>query len=58
MTRKHYKAIAKALKQHASRIGETSPETNFVALIHDLADTLQADNPNFDRKRFYAAIWE
>lgn len=58
MTRKHYKAIAWALKQHASRIDETDPKGSFVALIHDLADTLQAENANFDRKRFYAAIWE
>ena len=62
MTRKHYNAIAKALKDYQVAMNsmfteaEAEPIINTVqdiALI--LADIFKADNPNFNRDRFAEA---
>lgn len=59
MTRKHYIAFAKAIRivrdwVHAED-REARPENAVVAMALNIADVLQADNPQFDRTRFYEA---
>lgn len=65
MTRKDYVRIAAALKAQRDNIEDTSYRRNakahewFVAgwevTARSVADALQADNPRFDRDRFYRA---
>ena len=45
MTRKDYEKIAAILKQNSAT----------AQMADDFADMLAADNPAFDRERFYAA---
>lgn len=45
MTRKHYEAIAKAIRE------STEP----IALVELLMDIFEHDNPRFDRQRFLEA---
>lgn len=61
MTRKDYIALAAALNaeieaayQDETRNGETAARTLCNVTVR-LADVLSADNPNFDRHRFYSA---
>ena len=61
MTRKDYEILAAALRRthpgepaHGSS-GVERRLTQFGITTRSIADALQADNPRFDRKRFYAA---
>lgn len=64
MTRKHYIALAAALaRTRPEEWNSTDPSSPFMdglsaewRVTRDaIASVLQADNPNFDRARFYAA---
>jgi hypothetical protein len=44
-SRKHYEAVSAALEASG----------DVAAAVHLLADAFQQDNPNFDRKKFFAA---
>lgn len=63
MTRKDYVAIAAALLKVRDSNSGSSPDGHFEAgwetahyfSVLTVADTLAADNPRFDRGRFYAA---
>lgn len=55
MTRKHYEAVAAIV---AARLAATDSRTAggvLCDLAADLADAFQAENPRFDRLRFFAA---
>lgn len=57
MTRKDYEAIAKVFNTYYTP-GEESglnPEEMWELLRSGIADVFQADNPRFDRNRFYRA---
>ena len=58
MSKKDYVAIAAAVRSHLepakTRIGSDGYAA-IVCLALSLADTFAADNPRFDRSRFYAA---
>jgi len=45
MSRKHYRALAQALKESGASI----------SVVRAIANTLKADNPRFDYRRFYEA---
>lgn len=51
-TRKHYRAIAKILKNHDDFIERVN---KYTSLCNDLADYFASDNPRFDREKFLAA---
>lgn len=51
MTRRDYIALAAVLKANQPHV----PAPAYRALVGDLADMLRADNPHFDRARFYSA---
>jgi hypothetical protein len=53
MTRKDYVAIARALR--GSRYLVQPNRFQWSTTVKAIADTLAADNPRFDRTRFYAA---
>ena len=53
MTRKHYKALAAAIKQIRSEGGYDSPTID--RLTQDLMHILKADNPSFDHIKFLEA---
>ena len=57
MTRKHYKAIAAAIRDSWTRdgAGDPLPQLHGVRLINLLANYLGQDNPRFDRERFVDA---
>lgn len=58
MTRKDYEAIAAAIHRTgmASRIGKKMDSEQTLRLFAiDIAATLKADNPRFDRERFLKA---
>lgn len=52
LTRKHYQDTADAVR--AALDYNTVPDA-MATLIERMADTFAADNPRFDRHRFYAA---
>lgn len=53
MTRKHYQTIAQVI-QDVDDIGEYDSRTLRVLTRH-LANAMLADNPRFDRDKFYEA---
>lgn len=53
MTRKDYVLIAKVLNDFQT--DENIPVDDRNAIAYDLADAFQAENPNFDRRRFLVA---
>lgn len=59
MTKKHYNAIAEKCKVvwNNGKISDSGLAV-FDDLIIMLADIMQADNPNFNRDRFYSAIYK
>lgn len=52
MTRKHFEALASAIKANGSLYGYTAALDD---LAKHLAHICAQDNPNFNRKRFLAA---
>lgn len=60
MTRKHFEALAAALKEHGqTALGDSAtahdPQALFADLTWSIADTCARFNPNFDRTRFLKA---
>ena len=63
MTRKHYNAIAKALKDYHTEIADSERSNDSIAtrlatlddVVGILSDIFKADNSNFDRDRFASA---
>lgn len=60
MTRKHFQAIAEAVKRSSDRISFLDLEPSRMRLImsimaDEMADSLANDNPRFDRERFLKA---
>ena len=57
MTRKHYNAIAKVLRQELDNGAIATRETMllYVSICTNLAVTMKADNPNFSTDRFLDA---
>lgn len=55
MTRKHYVQIAAAFRKLQPFADEPHHMDQWAADVRGIADTLAADNPRFDRMRFYAA---
>lgn len=53
MTRKHYKAIAAAIRE--ARSAPFVRAYSGDAVMHHIADVCAADNPRFNRARFIAA---
>jgi hypothetical protein len=51
MTKKHYKTIAKILRDHL--LGQPIGLNN---IGHDLAGFFKSDNPNFDKNKFLKAM--
>ena len=57
MGKKHYESMAKAMRRIVDDHRDSAP----IAMraigrcVIALADVLQADNPNFDKRRFYEA---
>lgn len=60
MSRKHYKALAELLNKYTRmyRPGTLHEHYAYDFLVVNLADMFAADNPNFDRARFYTAVTE
>jgi hypothetical protein len=57
MSKKHYTAIADVLNKWHAHYGPDNHETEVIDLIGtDLSEVFAADNPNFDRERFMAAV--
>ena len=56
LSRKHYNAVAKILAMRA--YATVSPEElePIMAIAHDMADYFKADNPNFQKDRFFEAV--
>jgi hypothetical protein len=55
MTRRDYVSIASTLRRSQPFADEPHHLDQWVTDVRAIADTLAADNPRFDRKRFYAA---
>lgn len=57
MSRKHYVAAAQILARHTARVPWVSDDQRSTAqaIAADLADMFAADNPRFDRARFFTA---
>ena len=62
MTRKHFKALADALKDsHPTQTGDASPDSaeTWKRTVENVAYACRSFNPHFDRARFLAACgWE
>jgi hypothetical protein len=56
MTKKHYVAIAKILKDHKPT--DQFQIDNWWRMVKDMADFFEHDNPNFDADKFIQAIME
>jgi hypothetical protein len=57
MTRKDYIEIAKVLNKKVRDIGINDPDFILIdELAKDFATMLKADNPNFDKERFFSAV--
>lgn len=50
MTKKNYVALADALSSGASEYG-------FGHIVDNVCDVLEADNPRFDRDKFFEAVF-
>ncbi len=62
MTRKHFRAIAKLLKEHYPGVDATPTYTvpalySWVELVRSVADMCAETNPRFDRERFITACY-
>lgn len=56
MTRKHYELLAMHFRTFYSAMVEVDPwRKRFYDMIECIADTLEDDNPRFDRDRFMLA---
>lgn len=55
MTRKDYEAIAKVFRDNGKRLLTAHESSIWLVMRQDIADVLAADNPRFQRERFYAA---
>ena len=56
MTRKHYIAVAKIVKDNTLvKSGKMLPTLNKTALVSELCTMFKADNSLFDRQRFIDA---
>ena len=55
MSRKHYQRIAEILKKFTSDNDIYKGRVD--AIVRDIADYMQEDNPNFDRNRFFKACY-
>jgi hypothetical protein len=55
MTKKHYEAIAKALKTHKPHENWLNKHTQYELMVCDLAAYFAQDNPRFDKYKFYEA---
>ena len=57
MTKKHFEAIASIISANVCKIYSDSGDTSIAcpSLVTALANYLQEQNPNFDRKRFLEA---
>lgn len=60
LSKKHYQAIARAIHEARKDTAPTnaSPQRELWiegAIVRNIANTLQADNPRFDRARFIEA---
>ena len=51
MTRKDYIATAEILKDYKDEMSKNL----FQFIVYDFADLFEADNPNFNEKKFYSA---
>jgi hypothetical protein len=58
MHRKHYTAIVGIINNYTddNEPGTLHEERKFEAMINELADMFQSDNPNFNRGKFFSAI--
>ena len=54
MTRKHFTALAEALKRERPN-GCVASSVQWIAEVRAIADVCRSFNPGFDRERFYAA---
>jgi len=58
MTRKDYVLIAAVLNAvYQDKWSQWDAEDMFYTVVDRLADALAADNPRFDRARFYSATY-
>ena len=57
MTKKHYKAIAEAIK-HETVATENSDRLFKMSLINSLCLIMVSDNPNFDAETFKKACYQ
>ena len=55
MTRKHYKAIAEALRAERASLRDTYQAMVVGSIAERLATVFTGDNPRFDRERFLRA---
>lgn len=55
MTRKHFQALADAMKSTQPIAGPVFAMAQWRADVEAVADVLRQFNSNFDRERFYAA---
>lgn len=60
MSKKHYNAIAESFNEllQDNRIDTYSHMDVFNELVYKLTRIMKADNSNFDRDRFYSAIYK
>jgi hypothetical protein len=55
MTRKDYKAFAQMLSKRLEDTDTTEEIWTWSDICQDIADLFMADNPRFDREKFYTA---
>lgn len=58
MSKKDYKKFAEFWRENRESIPDSKDQESYQiwrSMLKDFADILQADNPNFDRDRFYTA---
>lgn len=57
MTRKDYVVLARTIKSEYQRAASPEAQWALESFAASLANELKADNPRFDRDRFYAAAF-
>ena len=55
MTKKHFQALAKAVKDRVDNISNESKAASLVYLANDIADVCKRENDRFDRAKFLEA---
>jgi len=58
MTKKHFVALANMLNDYLDNQGDFGiEETKFDILVAKIANLCEEQNPKFDRKKFYVAVY-